>query len=74
MAKRFVEITQTYKTYAIMDVDDDENYDTVQSRIGEHIKHNGGAETILCLGGEIKHKILKRKPKNEDEDSFECID
>ncbi len=76
MTKKFVEITQTYNTIAIMDIKDDETYDDIQKRILQHINHNGGPETIINYGGKIEHRIMNinRDPDKEDEQSFECID
>lgn len=74
MAKKFVLITQTWHTTAIIDIPDGEATDKTLQRIQAHIQNNGGPETVLCLGGEIKFSVRSEKPTKEDEDSFECID
>lgn len=76
MAKKFINITQTYHVTAIMDIDEKETYEDIQKRILEYINNAGGPESIIVCGGEIKHEILdrSRKPNKEDEENFECID
>ena len=72
--KEFVRIKQTFYVDAIIETTEDEDDISIYKRIKEHLKHNGGAETVICQGGDIDFKRLKRKPTEEDEDTYECID
>lgn len=76
MAKKFIKITQTYNTIAIMDVKKNETYENIQKRILDYINNAGGPESVIVNGGEIRHEIMNmdHEPNKEDEESFECID
>ena len=75
MAKKFVDITQTYRVRVIMDIGKNETDESVMKRIEEHLKNNGGAETVICSDGEISFDVVNgEKPIRSDEDDFECID
>ncbi len=72
--KKFIRIKQSYYVDAIIDVAKDEDMNSIENRVETHIKENGGADSIIVLGGDITVQILKRKPKLSDEDKYECID
>ena len=75
MAKKFVDITQIYRVRVIMDIGKNETDESVMKRIEEHLKNNGGAETVICGDGEIGFDVVNdEKPIRSDEDDFECID
>ena len=74
MAKKFIQITQTWRTTAIIDIPKGETEEETLKRIKSHIENNGGPETIICLGGEIEFSKMPGTPTSDDEDSYECID
>ena len=74
MAKKFVRIKQTFYVDAIMDIAKGETSESIQQRVEDHLESNGGAETVIVLGGNVTTEVLKRKPTLADEDSYECID
>lgn len=74
MAKHFVRIKQEFYIDAIIDINKNETNNSIYNRIKDHIDNNGGAESIIVLGGNITFEKLKRKPTEEDEDTYECID
>lgn len=75
MSKKFVTITQTYNTVAIMDIDENETYEDIQERIKKYLDNNGGAEAVIDYGGYIEHEILTdTEPDEDDEEQFECIE
>ena len=72
--KQFIRIKQTFYVDAIIEVAEDEDDVSIHKRIKEHLKHSGGAEAVINQGGDIDFKRLRRKPTEEDEDTYECID
>ncbi len=72
--KRFIKIEQKFFTTAIIDIDDKESDESILERIMEHCDNNGGAEAVICMGGDISFEYLPKKPTKKDEDRFECID
>ena len=72
--KKFVDIQQTFTVRAIMDIAEGETEESIERRIMEHMNNNGAENVIVC-GGEITFQVKRNsKPKEEDEDSYECID
>lgn len=73
--KKFVRIQQTFTLQAIMDVEENETDEDIARRVKEHCKANGGAETVICCGGDITAQVYNgATPTIEDEESYECID
>ncbi len=70
--KQVIRIYQTFYVDAIMEIDD--NIDPIE-KIKNHCERNGGEETVINQGGEIRYALSpKYKYNKELEEELECID